>query len=184
MRKKRNIPGFKLTMGATLAWLGVLVLVPLTSIVTASWPLSASDFWKSVTTPQAMNAYRMTFGGAFAAAIVNGGLGLLLAWVLARYRFFGKNFVNSLIDIPFALPTAVAGLTYSSLYTESGWLGRFLVPMGIRAVHTPLAVILVLTFVSLPFVVRSLQPVFEDLGTESEGRPRAWAPPGGRPSGS
>jgi sulfate transport system permease protein len=155
-------------MGATTAWLAVLVLIPLSSIVTASWPLSPSEFAKIVWNPRAIAAYQLTFGGALVAALVNGVLGLLIAWVLARYEFFGKNLVNSLIDIPFALPTAVAGLAYSSLYGEEGWLGRFLVPMGIHAVQTRLAVCLVLTFVSLPFVVRSLQPVFEDLGTESE----------------
>jgi len=168
MKKQRNIPGFKTTMAATTAWLGILVLIPLSSIVVASWPLSAADFWKTVWNPRAISAYQLTFGGALVAASVNGVLGLVIAWVLARYEFFGKNLVNSLIDIPFALPTAVAGLTYSSLYAQDGWLGRFLHPIGIHAVHTRLAVCLVLTFVSLPFVVRSLQPVFEDLGTESE----------------
>lgn len=166
--RKTNIPGFKTTMGATTAWLGLLVLLPLSSIVFASWPLPASEFWRVVWNPRAISAYELTFGGALAAALVNGALGLLIAWVLARYEFFGKNLLNAVIDIPFALPTAVAGLTYSSLYSREGWLGRFLDPVGIHAVHTRLAVCLVLTFVSLPFVVRSLQPVFEDLGTESE----------------
>jgi sulfate transport system permease protein len=166
--KKRNIPGFRPTMAATTAWLAVLVLIPLSSIVFTSWPLSASEFSKTVWNPRAVAAYELTFGGALIAAVVNGGLGLLIAWVLARYEFFGKNFVNSLIDIPFALPTAVAGLTYSSLYGQDGWLGRFLHPLGIQAVQSRLGVCLVLVFVSLPFVVRSLQPVFEDLGTESE----------------
>ncbi|HVE40463.1 MAG TPA: sulfate ABC transporter permease subunit CysT [Planctomycetota bacterium] len=168
MTKTRNIPGFKTTMAATTAWLGLLVLIPLSSIVFTSWPLPTSEFWKIVWNPRAVAAYELTFGGALIAAVVNGGLGLLIAWVLARYDFFGKNFVNSLIDIPFALPTAVAGLTYSSLYGQEGWLGRFLHPLGIQAVQSRLGVCLVLTFVSLPFVVRSLQPVFEDLGTESE----------------
>ena len=155
-------------MAATTAWLAVLVLVPLSSIVVTSWPMPAAEFWKVVWNPRAIAAYELTFGGALAAALVNGVFGLLIAWVLARYEFFGKNLVNALIDIPFALPTAVAGLTYSSLYGEDGWLGRFLHPLGINAVQTRLGVCLVLTFVSLPFVVRSLQPVFEDLGTESE----------------
>lgn len=166
--RKRNIPGFKTTMGATTLWLGLLVLLPLSSIFYTAWPLSAAEFWKIVWNPRAIAAYELTFGGALVAALVNGVLGLLIAWVLARYEFFGKNLVNSLIDVPFALPTAVAGLTYASLYSKEGWLGRFLDPIGIHAVHTRLAVVLVLTFVSLPFVVRSLQPVFEDLGTESE----------------
>jgi sulfate transport system permease protein len=155
-------------MTATAAWLAILVLIPLSSIFVTSGQLSASEFWKVVWNPRAVAAYELTFGGALAAATVNGALGLLIAWVLARTEFFGKNFVNALIDIPFALPTAVAGLAYASLYGQDGWLGRFLYPLGIEAVHTRLGVCLVLTFVSLPFVVRSLQPVFEDLGTESE----------------
>jgi sulfate transport system permease protein len=166
--KRRNIPGFKTTMGATLAWLAVLVLIPLSSIFYTSWPLSAGEFWKFAWSPRAVAAYKLTFGGALVAALANGVFGLLIAWVLARYEFFGKNLVNSLIDIPFALPTAVAGLTYASLYSESGWLGRFLAPLGIQAVNSRLAVCIVLTFVSLPFVVRALQPVFEDLGADSE----------------
>jgi len=166
--RRRNIPGFKATMGATLAWLGILVLIPLARLFTASSGLSGSDFWKTIWSPQAVAAYELTFGAAFLAALVNGGIGLLLAWVLVRYQFPGKNAVNSLIDIPFALPTAVAGLTYGSLYAPKGWIGRFLTPLGIAAVHNRLAVCIVLTFVSLPFVVRALQPVLEDLGTESE----------------
>jgi len=166
--KRRNIPGFKTTMGATLLWLLVLVLIPLSRLVTTSSGLSGADFWKTVWSPQAVAAYRLTFGAALIAALVNGAVGLLIAWVLARHRFPGKNLVNSLIDIPFALPTAVAGLTYGSLYAPKGWIGRFLAPLGVAAVHNPLAVVIVLTFVSLPFVVRSLQPVLEDLGTESE----------------
>lgn len=155
-------------MGATTLWLGLLVLAPLSSLIYTSWTLPGSEFFDVVWNPRAIRAYELTFGGALVAALVNGILGLLIAWVLARYEFFGKNFVNSLIDIPFALPTAVAGLTYANLYSKDGWLGRFLDPIGIHAVHTRLAVVIVLTFVSLPFVVRSLQPVFEDLGTESE----------------
>ena len=115
-----------------------------------------------------MAAYRLTFGAAFAAALINGAVGLLLAWILVRHRFPGRNLVDALIDIPFALPTAVAGLTYSSLYASNGWLGQWLAPLGIQAVHSRLAVVIVLTFVSLPFVVRSVQPVLEDLGSEPE----------------
>jgi len=166
--RRRNIPGFGPTMGATLAWLGLLVLIPLSSIVTTSWPLSASEFWSIVGSPQAVASYKLTFGASLAAALLNGGIGLLIAWVLVRYQFPGKSAVNSLIDIPFALPTAVAGLTYASLYSPDGWIGKVLAPLGIEASHNPLAVGIVLTFVSLPFVVRALQPVLEDLGTEPE----------------
>lgn len=166
--KNRNIPGFQATLGGTLVWIGLLVLVPLSSVLFAAWPLTPREFWAEVLSPRAVAAYQLTFGAALVAAGVNGVLGLLLAWVLARYEFFGKNFVNALIDIPFALPTAVAGLTYSSLYSSRGWLGRSLTPLGIQAVNSRLAVCIVLTFVSLPFVVRSLQPIFEDLGSETE----------------
>jgi sulfate transport system permease protein len=155
-------------MGATLLWLGLLVLVPLASLFVTASTLSAEELWRAVSSPRAIASYKLTFGASLLAALVNGALGLLLAWVLVRYPFPGKNLVDGLIDIPFALPTAVAGLTFASLYSEGGWLGRVLVPLGIHGVHTPLAVLLVMVFVSLPFVVRSLQPVLEDLGTESE----------------
>lgn len=168
MIKGRALPGFRLTMGATLAWLGLIVLLPLSSLFFTASSLTAEEFWRMVTSPRAMAAYRLTFGASILAALINGAVGLLIAWVLVRYRFPGRNIVNALIDIPFALPTAVAGLTYSSLYGERGWLGRFLFPLGIKAVYTPFAVLLVLIFVSLPFVVRTLQPVLEDLGTEPE----------------
>ena len=155
-------------MGATLAWLGLIVLLPLVSLFVASSSLTGAEFWNNVSSPRAMAAYRLTFGAALLAALINGAVGLLIAWVLVRHDFPGKNLVNGLIDIPFALPTAVAGLTYSSLYGDKGWLGRFLAPLGIKAVYSPLAVLLVLIFISLPFVVRSIQPVLEDLGSEPE----------------
>lgn len=164
----RTLPGFRLTMGATLAWLALIVLIPLASLFVTASSLSLGEFWKVVWSPRAVAAYKLTFGAALVAALANGVIGLLLAWVLVRYRFPGRNLVDGLIDIPFALPTAVAGLTFASLYAEQGWIGRFLVPLGIKAVHTPLAVGVVLVFVSLPFVVRAVQPVLEDLGTESE----------------
>jgi sulfate transport system permease protein len=165
---RRTLPGFGLTMGATLAWLGILVLIPLGSLLVTSSELSWEGFRRVAFGPRALASYKLTFGAALIAAAVNGGIGLLLAWVLVRYDFPGRKLVDALIDIPFALPTAVAGLTYSSLYAGNGWIGRFLAPLGIKAIHSPLAVVIVLTFVSLPFVVRSVQPVLEDLGRESE----------------
>ena len=165
---RRTLPGFRLTMGATLAWLGLLVLIPLSSVVFTAAELSWEGFWRVAASPRALAAYRLTFGAALLAALINGGIGLLLAWVLVRFDFPGRRFLDALIDIPFALPTAVTGLAYSSLYAAHGWLGRFLTPLGIQAVHSRLAVVLVLVFVSLPFVVRSLQPVLEDLGAEPE----------------
>lgn len=165
---RRTLPGFGLTMGATLAWLGILVLIPLGSIFVTSSELSWEGFRRVVTSPRALASYKLTFGAALLAALINGGIGLLLAWVLVRFDFPGRKLVDALIDIPFALPTAVAGLAYSSLYAANGWLGRFLTPLGIQAVHSRLAVVVVLVFVSLPFVVRSVQPVLEDLGAEPE----------------
>src|SRR3954470_13690745 len=129
--KRHNIPGFKTTMGATLLWLALLVLIPLTRLLTTSSGLSGTDFWKAVWSPQAVADYRLTFGASLIAALINGAVGLLIAWVLVRQNFPGKSIVNSLIDIPFALPTAVAGLTYGSLYAPRGWIGRFLTPLGI-----------------------------------------------------
>ena len=165
---RRTLPGFKLTMGATLAWLGILVLIPLASVFVTSSELTWEQFQRIAFGPRALAAYRLTFGAALVAAAINAAVGLLIAWVLVRYKFPGRNFVDALIDIPFALPTAVAGLTYSSLYAANGWLGQWLHPLGIQAVHSRLAVVIVLTFVSLPFVVRSVQPVLEDLGAEPE----------------
>lgn len=165
---RHGLPGFRGTMGATLAWLGFLVLVPLASLFFAAASLSPAEFWKAVSSPRALAAYRVTFGAALGAALLNGGIGLLLAWVLVRYRFPGRNVVDGLIDIPFALPTAVAGLTFATLYGPEGWFGRLLAPLGIELLHTPGAVVWVLTFVSLPFVVRTVEPVLADLGSETE----------------
>jgi sulfate transport system permease protein len=165
---RRSPPGFRLTLGATLAWLGILVLIPLSSAFITASSLSWGDFWKTVSGPRALAAYRLTFGASLLAALVNGILGLLIAWVLVRVPFPARNLVDSLIDIPFALPTAVTGLTYASLYGRDGWIGKRLAPLGIEAVHNRTAVVLVLVFVSLPFVVRAVQPVLEELGAEAE----------------
>lgn len=164
----RSAPGFRWTLGATLLWLGLIVLAPLGSLFVAASELTPAGAWRIVSAPRALAAYRLTFGAALIAALANGAIGFLIAWVLERRPFPGRRLVDALIDIPFALPTAVAGLTYASLYGEHGWIGRFLAPLGIRAVHNPPAIVLVLTFVSLPFVVRTLQPVIESLGVESE----------------
>jgi sulfate transport system permease protein len=165
---KRVLPGFSLSFGTTLFVLGVLVLVPIAACFAKGASLSRHEFWAAVWTERARAAYALTFGAAFAAAVANLVLGLLLAWVLVRYQFPGKKMVDSLIDLPLALPTAVGGLIYSSLYVESGWLGRYLVPLGIQGAYTRLAIVLVLVFVGLPFVVRTVQPVLEDLDPETE----------------
>jgi sulfate/thiosulfate transport system permease protein len=165
---RRVLPGFSLTLGYTVFYLSLLVLLPIAAVFLKAGSLSAAEFWSAVWTDRARAAYALTFGAAFTAALVNLFLGLLLAWVLVRYSFPGKKIVDSLVDLPLALPTAVGGLVFASLYVEKGWLGQFLVPLGIYAAYTPLAIVLVLVFVGLPFVVRTVQPVLEDLDPEAE----------------
>jgi sulfate/thiosulfate transport system permease protein len=165
---RRILPGFSLTLGTTITYLGILVLLPIIACFVKGATLSWHDFWAAVWTERARAAYLLTFGTAFIAAIVNLFLGLLIGWVLVRYEFPAKKIVDSLVDLPLALPTAVGGLVYSSLYVESGWLGRYLVPHGIEGAYTRFAIVLVLVFVGLPFVVRTVQPILEDLDPESE----------------
>jgi sulfate transport system permease protein len=164
----RVLPGYRLSLGFALVYLSVLVLLPLTACVVTAASLSWEQFRAAVWTERARAAYALTFGAAFVAAIVSSVLGLLIAWVLVRYQFPGKRFFDSLVDLPFALPTAVAGLVFSNLYVANGWLGQFLVPLGIEAAFTRLAVVLVLVFIGFPFVVRTLQPVLESLDAEAE----------------
>lgn len=165
---RKVLPGFSLTLGYTVFYLSVLVLIPLAACFLKAASLSFDEFWGAVWTERARAAYLLTFGAAFVAALVNLVLGLLLAWVLVRYPFPGRRFVDSLIDLPLALPTAVAGLVYSALYVEKGWMGQYLVPLGIQGAYTRLGIVLVLVFVGLPFVVRTVQPILEDLDPESE----------------
>ena len=165
---RRVLPGFSLTLGYTVFYLSVLVLLPIAACFFKAGSLSFEEFWAAVWTDRARAAYSLTFGAAFIAAIVNLFLGLLLAWVLIRYTFPGKKLVDSLVDLPLALPTAVGGLVYASLYVEKGWLGQFLVPLGIQGAYSRFAIVLVLIFVGLPFVVRTVQPVLEDLDPEYE----------------
>ncbi|MFA6543940.1 MAG: sulfate ABC transporter permease subunit CysT [Limisphaerales bacterium] len=167
-KRFRVLPGFGLTMGFTLFYLSVLVLVPIGGLFIRVFNLSWADFWKLATTDRALAAYQLTFGASLAAAFVNALFGTLLAWVLVRYDFPGRRFIDALVDFPFALPTAVAGLTLASLFAENGWLGQFLVPMGIKGAFTPLGVVIALTFVGMPFVVRTLQPVLEHLDRDVE----------------
>jgi sulfate/thiosulfate transport system permease protein len=167
-KKFNPLPGFGLTMGYTLLYLSVLVLIPIAGLFLKTFQLSWHDFWRLVTDARALAAYKLTFGASLIAAFVNALFGTLLAWILVRYQFFGKRFIDALVDFPFALPTAVAGLTLSSLFAANGWLGRFLVPLGIKGAYTPLAVVIALTFVGLPFVVRTLQPVLQNLEQEIE----------------
>ena len=170
MAKKRfnPLPGFGLTMGYTVVYLSLLVIIPIAGLFLKAGQLHPRDFWNLVTDARALASYKLTFGASFVAALLNALFGTLLAWILVRYDFWGKRFVDALVDFPFALPTAVAGLTLANLFAANGWLGQFLVPMGIKAVYTPLAVVIALTFVGMPFVVRTLQPVLANLEQEVE----------------
>jgi sulfate transport system permease protein len=162
------LPGFYGSLSFTLIYLSLLVLIPLIACFVKTATLSPSQFWAAVWTERAQAAYLLTFGTSLIASALNVVLGLLIAWVLVRYDFPLKRLFDSLIDLPFALPTAVAGLVYSSLYVKSGWLGQFLVPLGIEAAYSRFAIVLVLTFISLPFVVRAVQPVLESIDAETE----------------
>ena len=165
---RRVLPGFGLGLGFTLSYLSLLVLLPLAAGVYKASGLTWAEFTAAVWTPRAIAAYKLTFGASLLAAAVNAVLGLVVAWTLVRYPFPGRKLVDALVDIPFALPTAVAGLVYAGLYAESGWLGQFLVPLGVEAAYTRLGIVLVLVFTGFPFVVRTVQPVLEDLDAELE----------------
>ncbi|HWI58337.1 MAG TPA: sulfate ABC transporter permease subunit CysT, partial [Bacillota bacterium] len=168
-QKKFNaLPGFGLTTGFTLFYLSVIVLIPFGGLIIRACELSWGEFWRLATTERALAAYRLTFGASLIAAVANAFFGTLLAWVLVRYEFPGRRFIDAMVDFPFALPTAVAGLTLSNLFAANGWLGEFLVPLGIKGAFTPLGVVIALTFVGLPFVVRTLQPVLQNLEREVE----------------
>lgn len=169
MNKRWNpLPGFGLSLGYTLMYLSVIVLLPLCALIIKASGLSLEEFWKWTTNERALSAYRLTFGASFLAALLNSIFGSLTAWVLVRYDFPGKRLLDALVDFPFALPTAVAGLTLAELFASTGWLGRLLEPLGIKGVFTPLGVVIALTFVGMPFVIRSLQPVIESLDVEIE----------------
>jgi sulfate transport system permease protein len=164
----RVLPGFGLTLGVTIIYLSLLVLIPLSALFLRTASLSFDEFIAAVASPRALAAYRLSFGASAVAAGINAVFGLVVAWVLVRYPFRGRDLVDALVDLPFALPTAVAGITLTALLARNGWLGRWLEPLGIEAAYTPLGVVLALTFIGLPFVVRTLQPVLEDLDEEME----------------
>jgi len=155
-------------MGFTLFYLSAIVLIPFAGLVLRALELSWADFWHLATTDRALAAYRLTFGASLIAAVANGMFGSLLAWVLVRYEFPGRRFIDAMVDFPFALPTAVAGLTLANMFAANGWLGRYLVPLGIQGAFTPLGGVSALTFVGLPFVGRTLQPVLQNLEREVE----------------
>ena len=162
------LPGFNLALGFTLLYLSLIVLIPLSAAFIRTAELTWPEFWAVVTTPRVMASYRLTFGASFAAACVNVVFGLLVAWVLVRYHFPGKKLVDALVDLPFALPTAVAGIALTALYAGNGWIGQFLEPLGIKVAFTPIGIFVALTFIGLPFVVRTVQPVLEDIESELE----------------
>jgi sulfate transport system permease protein len=168
VRKIRVLPGFRLTLGFTVFYLGLIVLIPLAAVFWKTSSLTWPEFWHTVTMPTAMASYRLTFGASFLAALVNAFFGLIVAWVLVRYNFFGKKIVDALVDLPFALPTAVAGITLATLYSKNGWIGHWLEPLGIKVANTQIGVFVALTFIGLPFIVRTVQPILEDLDAELE----------------
>jgi sulfate transport system permease protein len=167
---KRNsvLPGFDLALGFTILYVGLIVLIPLSAAFLKTFTLTWPQFWAAVTSPRVVASYRLTFGASFAAALLNAFFGLIVAWVLVRYKFPGKRIVDALVDLPFALPTAVAGIALTALYATNGWIGKYLALAGIKVAYTPLGVFVALTFIGLPFVVRTLQPVLEDVQKELE----------------
>jgi len=168
LKQRSVIPGFGLAMGFTVLYLSLIVLIPLSGLLFKSATLSWDAFWGTVTSARVLASFRLTFGASLVAAFINAVFGLLVAWVLVRYPLPGKRFVDALVDLPFALPTAVAGITLAGLYSGNGWLGRYLEPLGIKVAYTPLGIMVALTFIGLPFVVRTVQPVLQDLEGELE----------------
>jgi sulfate/thiosulfate transport system permease protein len=162
------LPGFGLSLGFTLFYLGLLILIPLSTVFLKTASLTRSAFWDTVTGPRALAAYRLSLGASCIAAAINLVFGVLVAWVLERYRFPGRRLVDAFVDLPFALPTAVAGIALATLYAKNGWIGRWLDPLGIEVAYTRLGVVVALTFIGLPFVVRTVQPVLADLDPEVE----------------
>ncbi|ACL65537.1 sulfate ABC transporter, inner membrane subunit CysT [Anaeromyxobacter dehalogenans 2CP-1] len=167
-RARRVLPGFGLSTGLTVAWLSAVVLVPLSTLALRASTLSWAQAWAVVASPRAVASYRLSFGASLAGAAVNVVFGVLVAWVLARYRFPGRSLVDAVVDLPFALPTAVSGIALTAVYARNGWLGALLEPLGVKATFSPLGVTLALTFIGLPFVIRTVQPVLEDLDPELE----------------
>ena len=162
------LPGFGLTMGFTLTYLSLIVLIPLAALILKTTTLTWADFVHGVTEPRVLASYKLTFGASLIGALINSVFGFIVAWVLVRYEFPGKKLVDAMVDLPFALPTAVAGITLTAIYSQNGWIGSRLEPLGIKVAYTPLGIVVALTFIGLPFVVRTLQPVLESLDPELE----------------
>jgi sulfate/thiosulfate transport system permease protein len=166
--RRSVLPGFGPALGFTLTYLGLIVLIPVATLFVRSSGLGWHAFWHTVTAPRVVASYRLSFGAALAAALINSVFGVLAAWVLTRYRFPGRRLMDALVDLPFALPTAVAGIALTTLYAPGGWVGSRLAPLGIEVAYAPVGVVLALTFIGLPFVVRTVQPVLQDLELELE----------------
>jgi sulfate/thiosulfate transport system permease protein len=167
--KSRSVlPGFGVSLGITCTYLSLMVLLPLATVFARSAELTGEQFWNTVTDPRVVASYRVTLSASFTAAAINTVFGLLVAWVLVRYRFPGHRLVDGLVDLPFALPTAVAGIALTALYAPNGWIGQLLEPLGLKVAFTPLGIIVALTFIGLPFVVRTVQPVLEEFDRELE----------------
>jgi sulfate/thiosulfate transport system permease protein len=169
MAKKRNVlPGFGLTMGYTVLYLSLIVLIPLAALVLRSFSDGWHPFWAAATSPRVIAAYKLTFMTSFIAAVINAFFGFIVAWSLVRYTIPGKKLIDAMIDLPFALPTAVSGIALTAVYSQNGWIGRYLEPLGIKVAFTPLGIIVALVFIGLPFIVRTVQPAIEELDRDTE----------------
>ena len=169
LRRHTVLPGFDLALGLTIFYLSLIVLIPLSATFLRTVnDLTWTQFVDVVTSPRVVASYKLTFGSSLLAAVINAVFGLLVAWVLVRYKFFGRRIVDALVDLPFALPTAVAGIVLTGLYASNGWIGKYLEPLGIKVAYTPVGVFVAMTFIGLPFVVRTVQPILEDLASELE----------------
>ena len=167
-RKHSVLPGFGLTLGFTIFYLTLIVLIPLSALFLKSATLGFHDFWQTISNPRVVASYRLTFGTSLIAACINSLFGFIVAWTLVRYEFPGKRAIDALVDLPFALPTAVSGIALTAIYAKNGWIGQYLAPLGIKAAFSSLGIVIAMTFIGMPFVVRTLQPALEDLPKENE----------------
>ena len=168
LKRHSVLPGFGITMGFTLLYLSLIILIPLSALIFSAAKMTWPDFWHTVSASRAVASYKLTFGASLAAALINAVFGFIVAWVLVRYKFPGRKFLDALVDLPFAMPTAVSGIALTAIYSQNGWIGRWLEPLGIKVAFTPLGIIVALTFIGLPFVVRTLQPALQDIDVEIE----------------
>jgi len=168
IRRHSVLPGFGLTMGLTLTYLSLIVLIPLSALLLKTTTMTANVFWQTVADPRVLASYRLSFTTSLVAALINAFFGFIVAWTLVRYSFPGKKLIDAMVDLPFALPTAVSGIALTAIYAPDGWIGRWLTPLGIQVAYTPIGITVALTLIGLPFVVRTLQPTLEDLDPEIE----------------